>query len=358
MSKIDIEYLKRNNCIIYEVISGSKAYGLNHADSDTDIRGVFVLSREEFYGFDYVEQVNDETNDTVYYEIKKFMKLLSKSNPSILEMIHTPEQFVTLRSPHFPKLSMDKILSKECFNTFARYAYSQVKKARGLNKKIVNPMDEKRKELIQFCTVVIDGKTVPLEDWLTKNKIDQKSCALINMDRCRDLFALYWEGNDNPHRFSGIIQSENATQLSTSSIPKGLSPKTYVSCNSDAYKRHCREYKEYWKWVDKRNDLRYSQTVQHGKNYDAKNMMHTFRLLAIAGEIVTERSVNVFRPDRDYLLSIKSGEYEYEDLLEMAEQKINEIEKLYENSDLQDCPDQNYIEQLLISIRNDVYEAQ
>lgn len=352
---IDINFLKENNCIIYEVVSGSVAYGLNHKDSDLDIRGVFILPKEMYYGFSYVDQVSDETNDTVYYEIGKFLKLLAKSNPTILEVLHTPEQFVNLKAEIFPFFDMTKILSKQCYNTFANYAFSQVKKARGLNKKIVNPMDEKRKELLDFCTVTAGYKTKPLKDWAAEEGIALESCGLIKMDHCQDLYALFWTGNENVHGFRGLVAVCESTQLLTSSIPKGINHVTYLSCSIDAYKRHCREYREYWAWVKKRNEARYAQTVSHGKNYDAKNMMHTFRLLAVAEEVVTDRTVNVFRPDRNYLLSIKAGDYEYDELLTKAEQKIEELQELYERSDLPETPDEEYLEQLLITVREKAY---
>ncbi|CAL2078139.1 conserved hypothetical protein [Tenacibaculum sp. 190524A05c] len=44
-----LEELKKSNNIIFECISGSRAYGLNTPSSDTDIRGVFVLPKDQFY---------------------------------------------------------------------------------------------------------------------------------------------------------------------------------------------------------------------------------------------------------------------------------------------------------------------
>ena len=46
-----IEELKKSGSIIFECISGSKAYGLATPISDTDIRGVFILPKEQFYAF-------------------------------------------------------------------------------------------------------------------------------------------------------------------------------------------------------------------------------------------------------------------------------------------------------------------
>ena len=46
---MDLQELKESNCIIFECISGSKAYGLATENSDDDIRGVFIMPRDQFY---------------------------------------------------------------------------------------------------------------------------------------------------------------------------------------------------------------------------------------------------------------------------------------------------------------------
>ncbi len=43
-----IEDLRNRGLIILECISGSRAYGLDTPSSDTDIKGVFMLSKEEY----------------------------------------------------------------------------------------------------------------------------------------------------------------------------------------------------------------------------------------------------------------------------------------------------------------------
>ena len=47
-----------------------------------------------------------------------------------------------------------------------------------------------------------------------------------------------------------------------------------------------KSYREYGEWVGKCNDAHYQNILDYGKNYDAKNMMHTFRLLDIVIKIL------------------------------------------------------------------------
>lgn len=58
---MNIQNLKSQNLILLQAISGSRAFGLATENSDTDIRGVYYLPREDFFGLNYVPQVSNET---------------------------------------------------------------------------------------------------------------------------------------------------------------------------------------------------------------------------------------------------------------------------------------------------------
>jgi hypothetical protein len=116
-------------------------------------------------------------------------------------------------------------------------------------------------------------------------------------------------------------------------------------------------FREYWEWVEKRNAERYQNTVQHGKNYDAKNMLHVFRLLQMAGEIAATGQVQVRRPNREFLLQIRRGEFEYEALVTQAEELVTQVEAAFAHSALPDAPDRAAAEQLLRQVRRDFYAA-
>ena len=97
--------------------------------------------------------------------------------------------------------------------------------------------------------------------------------------------------------------------------------------------------------------------MKHGKNYDSKNMMHTFRLLDMAKEILTEGKIKVRRENREELLKIRKGEWEYDDLIDLANAKMKAVEEAYENSSLPEEPNLTTVEQLLIEIREELYQS-
>ncbi|MCU0445701.1 MAG: nucleotidyltransferase domain-containing protein [Microscillaceae bacterium] len=349
-----IEDLKQQQLLIFECISGSKAYGLATPQSDTDIRGVFILPKAEFYGLNYVEQVNNASNDVVYYELKKFLDLLAKNNPNILEMLNMPADCILYENPLFAKIKQFNFLSKLCQKTFAGYAMSQVKKARGLNKKILNPMEKKRKSILDFCYVTHQQGSMALATWLAKHHLQQENCGLVKITNMCEVYALFYDASGG-RGYRGIAHKDTSNEVALSSIPAGESPLTYLSFNKDGYSSYCKDYLEYWDWVEKRNDARYQNTLDHGKNYDSKNMMHTFRLLDMAEEIAQTQQVVVRRSNRDFLFKIRRGEFEYEQLLQMAEAKIQNIENLYLHSNLPEEPNILKINELLIETRESFY---
>lgn len=350
-----IQNLKSQNLILFEVISGSKSFGLNTPTSDTDIKGVYYLPKEKFFGLDYIPQISNETNDEVYYEIGRFVELLLKNNPNILEILATPEDCILYKHPLMDNLKIEDFLSKLCRDSFAGYAVTQIKKARGLNKKIVNPMPKEKKSLLDFCYVLIGYETVSLSGFLQENNWNQEQCGLVNLPNSKGMFALFYD-EENSLGYKGIIQKESSNEVSVSSIPKNEKLIGYLSCNQDGYSKYCKEYTEYWSWIEKRNEERYNTNQQHGKNYDSKNMMHTIRLLQTAEQILATGKLNIRVSNREELLSIKTGEKEYDDLLQMADDLIVSIEQHYKTSVLQEKPDEEKAIKILISIREKLYK--
>ena len=95
---------------------------------------------------------------------------------------------------------------------------------------------------------------------------------------------------------------------------------------------------------------------EHGKQYDSKNMMHCIRLLLMTCEMLDTGEINVRRsPENiELLMSIRNGELEYEDLISIAEGKINMLEEKYNNSSLPIEVNVNDIKELFYQIRTHI----
>ena len=86
-------------------------------------------------------------------------------------------------------------------------------------------------------------------------------------------------------------------------------------------------------------------------------MMHVFRLLNMAEEIARYKKVNVRRPEREWLLKVRAGEFSYEELLSMAEERIELVNDLFKDADLPDQPDFGTAELKLGEIRESIYSG-
>lgn len=353
---LTIDRLKSEHLILLECISGSNAYGLATPESDIDIKGVFYLPKAQYFGLqsDYVPQVSNATNDIVYYELGRYIELLLQNNPNMMELLATPSDKIRYRHPIMDSFCPEWFISKLCQNTFAGFANSQIKKARGLNKKIVNPMEKQKKSILAFCSVFMGNHSIPLTTWLNEQPFDQRQIGLAVMPKATQIYAMYVD-NTGTLAFSGLIQKPDATQLRLSAIPKGIPPIGYLSFNEQGFSKYCKDYKDYWQWVDSRNEIRYQSTINHGKQYDAKNMMHTIRLLEMAFDIAITGQVIVHRPNREELLAIKSGASHYEALLAQADQLTAQIDVAFDNSALPDTPNQVLILPALRQAREQLY---
>ena len=367
-----IQDLKDKGLIIFEGIVGSQAYGISTPTSDTDIKGVFIMPLEGLLNFDYVEQVSDEKNDTTYYELKRFLQLVQTNNPNILELLNLPPDCILHKDPIFDMVldQSDKFISKMCRNSFGGYAVEQIKKARGLNKKIVKQFDEKRKGVLDFCYVTYNQGSLLVEDYLkiAHPGTSQKDIGLVAIAHMRYtygayLVVYYCEGDtgkfnrtDSTKYFKGIVQDpETANDISLSEVPKNARPAFTVQFNKDGYSTYCREYKEYWDWVEKRNPHRFADNMLHGGGYDGKNLAHCHRLLDMAIEIGEGKGINVRRENREQLLSIRRGEYDYDTLIKEADEKIAKMDEVFENADLPASIEFSFVNDLLLEMRTEWY---
>ncbi|ASK32386.1 nucleotidyltransferase [Chryseobacterium sp. T16E-39] len=349
-----IHDLKTQNMILFEAISGSRAFGLATETSDTDIRGIYYIPKEDFFGLNYIPQISNETNDITYYEIGRLVELLQRNNPNILEILASPEDCVLKKNPLIDLLKPEDFLSKLCKDTFAGYAVSQIKKAKGLNKKILNPIEKERKSILDFCFILEKHSSLPLKEWLLKAHKTQEKCGLSAIDHTKGVFALFYDENYSLG-YKGIIMNEEANQVSVSSVPKEENSIAYLFCNLDAYSTYCKDYREYWKWVSERNEDRYNVNQNHGQNYDSKNMMHTIRLLQSCEHIFKTGSMEIRVENRDELLDIKAGNWSYDQVMKKTEDLIKSIEYYYSISSLPAEPDLKKTTKVLVEIRERLY---
>ena len=376
------------------VIRGSHAYGTNVETSDTDYSGVFIQKIEDIIGFNYVEQINDDKNDTVIYEIQRFLQLLASNNPTVLELLNTPEDCILYKHPIFDEIlnNRDIFITKICAKSFGGYGKMQIQKAKGQNKKQNWEKDKvTRKDVLDFVYVIDGPKSIPWKKWngdsIERYIYDEKFCGVVNVPNARDVYAVYFDeraalchsevyseesrnklkqelkekGYPMGFGYKGLVKTGEGTNvaesnaLRLSSIPKGEEPICNIVYNKDGYSEHCKDFKSYEDWLANKNEARWVDVKSHGQKIDGKNMMHSKRLMSMAREIAEGKGINVRRDDAEYLISIRRGEIDLQTLIDEVEKEIVEIDELFANSNLPDSVDQKFVNDLLIKIRKNIY---
>ena len=141
--------------VIYRCIVGSKAFGLDDENSDTDLRGIFLPPADLHWSvFGVPEQIENKENEAVYWELHKFLTLALKANPNILETLYTPlveykneiaEELLAIRSA---------FLSKLVYQTYNGYVMSQFKK---LEQDLRNHGEIKWKHQMHLIRLLLQG---------------------------------------------------------------------------------------------------------------------------------------------------------------------------------------------------------
>lgn len=396
------EELKDSNYVLFKSIRGSHLYGLETPESDIDTYSVFCCPQDWLYGMGlrYEKMIGDEKNDNVISELTKYFTELGKSNPDALISLFTPEDKIIYKNPIIQPLFdiRESLLTKQCFKSFRGYAKSQIGKAKGLNKAMnIDPDEVKtRKTPIDFCWVHKEHSEDVwcLEKWLRENGLSQEHCGLVRLSNGMGFYVLYYDWfadkNLKPEdyarlryhsqltpeiekeleegkkttmiKYRGIIDSSSpdTTQLRVSSITKADSKESLIcfQYNSSAFSSHCRKYKEYHDWVKKRNPKRYETNLGH--QYDSKNCHHCLRLLRMAKEIAEGKGMILDRRlagDRELLLGIKNHEYQYQEVMDMIIKAESDMEEAFKVSKLQEEPNLELLEDILVKIRKDFYRT-
>lgn len=410
MKKYTFDKIREEGLLIYEYIRGSHAYGLQKPDgtSDIDTSGVYIEPIDQVLGLgiDFQEQIEDETHDNVWFSLRKFMQMLLSSNPTVLESLFIPEDKILYEHPIMTEIKKyrNAFVTKACFKPFMGYAKTQIMKARGLNKKFVNPVHERLQPLDFAYTFYKQGST-KISNWFEYRGLKQQYCGLVHIPNMHDTYGVYYDWgahfndenitcydieeayyscddfsfasdlakigrflleytkeetilnafahiNVNPIGYKGMVGEDGmSNELRLSSVSKGEMPICHLTYNKDGYTKHCIDYKNYKDWEKYRNPERYKENVE--KDYDRKNMSHSVRLMHMGIEIAKTGQVNVDRTniDRHFILNIRLGNYTYDELISYLNSKQGEMEEAMNNSSLPEKIDVELVNNLLINIR-------
>lgn len=411
MEGLTLNDIEKSGLLLYRYKRGSLAQGtFVEGKSDIDHSSVYLAPPSQLLGlgFDYQDEISDDKHDDVAWEFNKFMRLLLKSNPTVLEALFIDDEFVEYEHPIITELKKhrDKFVTKKCFDSFGGYAVSQIKKARSLNKKILHDAERKidRRTALSFCYTFHNQGSTKMENWLTYRGLFADCCGLNKIPNMRDVYGVFYDWgkhfekvgytcneaidyylfheeddcdklrddmkyclgrylyNDEninpielyrePIRYRGIFKNDDSTEVRLSSIDdKHDKPICHMSFNKDGFIKHCKDYIDYVDWLEHRNPVRYDENK--GKLYDSKNCSHSFRLMNMCVEIAQGKGFNVNRKniDREFLLDVKQHKYEYDEIIQLLDEKKKEMDEAIANSTLPNDIDADFVNDFVVKVR-------
>lgn len=323
-------HLGRN--IILLALGGSRAYGTNTENSDIDIRGIALNSREDILLGNEFGQVEERDTDTVIYSFNKAIPQLAACNSNLIEMLGCREDHILFASDIGKELIENRkmFLSKICIKSFGESANGQARRLENSLSRISSQSSSERHILD-----IIEGA----------------NSKLIN-------------------RYSFL--SENSIRLyADKSAREGYDEEIFMDLNLSHYPLRdwvgmWRDMRSIVKTYDKtrKSDLSMPERLRD-RDRLSKYMLHIIRLCATCIEILEKGDICTFREEEhDLLMSIRNGDYldssnqPTKEFFEMLHEYKKRLDYAGENTSLPKKPDENKINEFRMDVNSRVVRGE
>ncbi|WP_407269890.1 DNA polymerase beta superfamily protein [Radiobacillus sp. PE A8.2] len=292
---------------ILQVITGSQAYGLASEHSDIDQKAIVILPA--VYMLQLGKEWETETfhqPDVEYHSLKKAMNLMDAQNPTIIEMLFVPTQYIVKQTEIGDALRQERqaFLSQNCYYTFGGYAKDQLMRIKnGLNK---------------------------------ATKKDHDIHLRYTLERMlEEMPSRYPEfGRDNIH-IKDIYLDHNEKQNVDVSLHINQMSLTQLNGVISELSNSTKNYNK----VNHRNKKVEEKLTKHA--------MHLVRLLIMGIEVLKTGKMTVHHTkDKELLLAIRNGAYTWDQLFEMVEELFLELDHAKQVSELPAKTDKEKINKL------------
>lgn len=316
--------------VLVKAVAGSHLFGLNTEKSDKDYKGVFVPDAESILLGEYDDTIRQSTGNGVtrntkddvdceLYSIRKFFKMLRNGDTAALELLFTPDEFIIESSPTWKTLvSIRDILVSKKINALIGYTRQQANRY-GLR-------GSRMGELNNFLKL-----------------IKQQEAALTfkgaKLKHIWDVLLEGIKGYQHIHLIE-LQTSKDDTSPALDILGKKFdhnSPISVVSkCLSDEYKRYGERARE----------------AKNNNGIDFKALSHAVRCMIQGIELMNTGSITLphTAENKELLLKIKKGEMTYLEIEPIIEQKMEELEKASNLSNLREEVDEEAIKNAICTI--------
>jgi uncharacterized protein len=342
--------------LLYKCRVGSHAYGINTPQSDEDFAGVFIPTIDYFFGLRSFDQQVEQTGetDTTLYSLRKYANLAIANNPNVLELIFVDDSDVIYEHAEWAHLKWirDKFLSQRCAKTYVGYASAQLHRIRSHRKWI----SQELKAMEVLLPLVHKGRIT--REWIAwrfgANMLTRLEQAVgqinSNVNSGANSGTVACKMDDYLYTLEGTglaCPDPDDSKYWKAHPTKGLIYQEHL------YKEDKKKRDQYVTWMAERNNDRHESEIKFG--YDTKHAAHLVRLLRTGYEVLTEGRLLVKRPDAAKLLSIRQGNWTYEELCDYADLMIDNVKSLKPNQfAVPETPDYDLINSTIVEITGNI----
>lgn len=176
----DVE-LEHNVRILLAVESGSRAWGFESANSDWDVRFIYVHKPEWYFMIDrqrdVIEHVYDDDVDLAGWDLRKALSLLKSSNPSMFEWLASPKVYFV--DADFRR-RIDEVKAMFFNPIKVMYHYNHIYS--GHDEKYLQKEDCSMKRFLYYLRGVLACRWIEQNESLPPVAFDELVAAVVNED--------------------------------------------------------------------------------------------------------------------------------------------------------------------------------
>jgi len=315
------ELVKTNK--ILEMVSGSNLHGTATPTSDIDMVGIFIPSKEYFFGLKSIDEVdlsivsknefgknNAEAEDIKFYSLNKFVKLGMENNPNILSQFFTPKNKVIWANAFGEELLANRYIFpwKGLTQKYIGYGHSQLHK---MHIKLDN----------------FDGLNLA-HDWLV-NKITERN-------------------GETRYESTKLL-----AEFRTAGVPGIKFYDSHATIGDINISLTDKLSKVYNKVVDRLSKVGNRQELYTKYGYDVKFASSAVRIVLEGKELLTTCNLEYPLKFANTILDIKQGKWNQKEVISFVDETIKELDFLAKKSKLPEKPRYKEIESMLITLNQD-----
>jgi len=365
---------------IFLTLAGSQAHGTAREGSDVDVRGVCIAPLSSrlslFRSFEQYEgalptalaesvvpriQVHPTAarglgvkTECVIFDVAKFVGLCAAANPNALEILFADERDWLFATPAWRRLHDQggQFLTRKVQQTFLGYAMAQLKKIQTHRSWLLSPPATKPAR--EDFGLPAHGGTLSHDD---QNRIEQsiaeklRSYGMDNLDMSKPSRIALRERLDAFYRDVLSASSDDVEERMRAVATASLGVPSEVASTLNAEKRYraaLKHWDSYQTWKSQRNPARAELERAHG--YDTKHAMHLIRLMRMGLEVLETGELHVRRDDAEQLSAIRDGGLSFDDLVVMAGDLQQSMQKASAATELPHDVDYDRVDALLASM--------